>query len=50
MDVDVELGRDNLSHIKEHSLAVDSSDFYSGIEEQQLVHVPPGVEDAVAEA
>ncbi len=46
--VDVELVRYNLRHVVQHTLAVDSSYLYSGIEEHHLVHIPLGIQYALA--
>ena len=50
LDVDVQLVGYDFGHVGQESLAVNALDFDGGIEEQLLVHVPFGVEDAVAEA
>lgn len=49
MDVHAQLVADDLGHIVEHSLAVNAAYLYRGIKEELLVHVPFGIEDAVAE-
>ena len=49
VDVDAQLVADNLAHIEEHALAVDTLDFDGSIEEYLLVHIPFGIYDAVAE-
>ena len=48
VDVDAQLVADNLAHIEEHALAVDTLDFDGCIEEHLLVHIPLGIHDAVA--
>ena len=49
MDVDVQLVRDHLRHVVKHTLAVDTRNLNGGVKEHHLVHVPLGVEDAIAE-
>ena len=49
VDVDVELVCQHVGNIAQESLAVDASNAYGGIEEHLAVHVPFGIEDAVAE-
>ena len=50
MDVDAQLVTDDAAYIQKHTLAVDTLDLNSGIEEQLLVHIPFGIYDAVAVA
>ena len=50
VDVDAQLVADNLAHVEEHALAVDTLDFYGCIEEHLFVHIPLGIHDAVAVA
>ena len=50
MDVDVELVADDTAHIEQQAFAVDTLDFDRGIKEHELVHLPLGVDDAIAEA
>ena len=40
--------RDYLCHIMQHTLAVDASYLYCGIEEHYLVHIPLCVQDTLA--
>ena len=49
VNVDVQLVRDYLRHIMKHTLAVDARNLNGGVKEHHLVHVPLGVEDAIAE-
>ena len=49
VDVNPHLAGDNLRNVQEHAYAVDSLNADSGIEEQLLVHIPLGIEDAIAE-
>ena len=49
VDVNPHLAGDNLRNVQEHAYAVDALNPDSGIVEQVLVHIPLGIEDAIAE-
>lgn len=49
MDIDIHLVGDHLRNIAQHTLAVDAIDLDGSIEEELLVHVPLGIEDAGTE-
>ena len=46
--VDIELVADDTAHVEEQSLAVDALYLDGGVKVHQLVHLPLGVDDAVA--
>ena len=46
--IDIHLVGDDISEVVEYSLAVDALNMDGGIEELTLMHVPFGIEDAIA--
>ena len=50
VDVDIHLGGDDARHVYQDAHTVDALNADGGVEEVALVHVPFGIEDAVAKA
>ena len=48
MDIHVHLSREHLGHLVQQSDAVDTFQLQRSIEEETFVHIPLGIEDAVA--
>ena len=48
VDVDIHLRRDDFRDVHDHTYTVDTLDMDGSVEEEALVHVPFGIQDAVA--